>query len=382
MIKVLYITNSIGMGGASVAILNILPVLMKHGVIPFVLFPEKGTFSQRLDELEIQNAAIDNPLEIYPSIHNFKDYLKFPYRFIRLIYKRKRAYKKLCDYIELFKPDIIHTNVGPIHIGYKASKKYNIPHIWHVREYQKEDFNMHPIPSLKRYVKRLHDPSNHCICITKEIFNHFKLDAEKDVVIYDGVIDKNYRPEINRNKQKYILFAGRLEDAKGIKTLISAYLKYRTNGGGLSLYIAGKGNPDYVRECRNMIPDIYINNILFLGQRDDVYDLMYNAHIFVVSSRKEGFGFITAEAMFNGTIVIGRNTGGTKEQFDNGVELFGQEIAYRYNTEDELVTLLLKLEREIDYNKIEMAQDVVCKLYDIETQTLKILDIYNNEKCY
>ena len=67
MIKVLYITNSIGMGGASVAILNILPVLMKHGVIPFVLFPEKGTFSQRLDELEIQNAAIDNPLEIYPS---------------------------------------------------------------------------------------------------------------------------------------------------------------------------------------------------------------------------------------------------------------------------------------------------------------------------
>lgn len=380
--KVLYITNSVGMGGASVAILNILSILTNYGVEPFVLYPKPGAFSKCLDELCIRNASIGNPMEIYPYNLNIKDYLKFPYRILRLIHKRDNAFKKLCYYIDLFKPDIIHTNVGPIHIGYKASKKYNIPHIWHVREYQKEDFNMHPIPSLKRYVKRLHDPSNHCICITKEIFNHFKLDAEKDVVIYDGVIDKNYRPEINRNKQKYILFAGRLEDAKGIKTLISAYLKYRTNGGGLSLYIAGKGNPDYVRECRNMIPDIYINNILFLGQRDDVYDLMYNAHIFVVSSRKEGFGFITAEAMFNGTIVIGRNTGGTKEQFDNGVELFGQEIAYRYNTEDELVTLLLKLEREIDYNKIEMAQDVVCKLYDIETQTLKILDIYNNEKCY
>ena len=45
---------------------------------------------------------------------------------------------------------------------------------------------------------------------------------------------------------------------------------------------------------------------------------MSKALALFVPSSFEGFGFITVEAMFCGCLVIGRNTGGTKEQFDNG----------------------------------------------------------------
>lgn len=38
----------------------------------------------------------------------------------------------------------------------------------------------------------------------------------------------------------------------------------------------------------------------------------------IVPSPFEAFGLITAEAMFNKCLVIGRDTAGTKEQFDNG----------------------------------------------------------------
>lgn len=55
--KVLYITNSVGMGGASVAILNILPFLIKLGVRPYVLYPQNGLFSERLNELGIENGV-------------------------------------------------------------------------------------------------------------------------------------------------------------------------------------------------------------------------------------------------------------------------------------------------------------------------------------
>lgn len=45
---------------------------------------------------------------------------------------------------------------------------------------------------------------------------------------------------------------------------------------------------------------------------------MNRATALIVPSPFEAFGLITAEAMFNKCLVIGKDTAGTKEQFDNG----------------------------------------------------------------
>mgnify|MGYP004714438603 CR=1 FL=1 len=99
-----------------------------------------------------------------------------------------------------------------------------------------------------------------------------------------------------------------------------------------------------LNECLDILTESVKNRVLFLGQckQNKVYELMYNAAVFVVPSRNEGFGFITAEAMFNGTIVIGKNTGGTKEQMDNGKENTKSEIAFRYINLQNLTDLLFK----------------------------------------
>lgn len=379
--KVLYITNSVGLGGASVALLNILEYVTMYGVTPLVTCPAAGKFSEKLKEKGIPFVIIKNQLEVYPHIHSWKSYLKYPYSLSKLLLKQYFAYKKLCTCIHKFQPDIIHTNVGPIHIGYLAAQKYDIPHIWHIREYQLEDFNMHPFPSVNKFLKRIHNKNNHCICITKNIFKHFKLDPLKDRVIYDGVIDKKRITPINKNKNNYILFAGRLEEAKGIKELIYAYNKYAQNGGKYDLYVAGKGNEKYKKECLHLLQKQIRDRILFLGECEHkkIYELMYNASVFVVPSRNEGFGFITAEAMFNGTIVIGKDTGGTKEQMDNGKDITGKDIAFRYINSQDLTNLLFKvqdLSNDIYLNITKNAQQVVCKLYDKESQSKKIIEFY------
>ena len=381
--KVLYVTNSVGMGGDSVALINILKNLVENHVTPLVTCPAIGPFSDSLKRMNIENVVIDNPLEIYPHIYSWKSYVKYPYSLFRLILKRHFAYKKLCSCIEKFKPDIIHTNVGPIHIGYLAAIKYGIPHVWHIREYQKEDFGMHPFPSMSVYKKRIHDKNNHCICITKKIFEHFKLTPAKDKVIYDGVIDKQNVPSFNKNKKPYILFAGRLEDAKGIKELLYAYNQYALNDGKYDLYIAGRGTSKYKNECIDIINSTIKKRICFLGEctREKVYNLMYDASVFVVPSRNEGFGFITVEAMFNGTVVIGKDTGGTKEQFDNGKQLLGKEIAFRYDGLKDLVSLLFKCQNlpdNIYEDLVAKSQQVVCKLYDIENQANSIHTFYHS----
>lgn len=383
--KVLYVTNSIGLGGDSIALLNILEYTIPNGIIPLITCPATGEFTRKLEEMKIPYVVINNQLEIYPRIHSWRSYIKYPYTLLKLLLKQYLAYKRLCTCIHKFQPDIIHTNVGPIHIGYLAAKKYAIPHVWHIREYQLEDFDMHPFPSTKTFLKRIHDKSNHCICITKNIFEHFKLNPLKDYVIYDGVINKKEIIPINKNKKTYILFAGRLEDAKGIKELIYAYNKYAQNGGKYKLYIAGKGNEKYKQECLHLLQKQIRDRVSFLGECEHkiIYELMYNASIFVVPSRNEGFGFITAEAMFNGTIVIGKNTGGTKEQMDNGKIATGKEIAFRYNTPQELTNLLFKvqnLNKDLYWDIANEAQQVVCKLYDKEIQSKKFKELYNHAK--
>ena len=118
--------------------------------------------------------------------------------------------------------------------------------------------------------------------------------------------------------------------------------------------------------------------------RKDIYDLMYNAKALIVPSRHEGFGFITAEAMFNGCLVIGRNTSGTKEQMDNGLKETGSEIALRFETEDELVNRLKEVEKnDIAYYRdmILRAQQVVLNKYTTEAHAANVISLYKRLLC-
>ncbi len=377
--KVLFVTNSSELGGATTALLNIFPYLRKKGIKPCVTFERIGTTALILDKMGIQYFPISNVLEIYPSIGNFKDLVKFPYRIIKMCMLTYLAYRRLCRIVEQIKPDIIHTNVGPIHIGYRVAKKYGIPHVWHLREYQVEDFNMHPFPSYKNFIDKIHSSDNHCIAITKEIFNHFNLLKDKDIMLYDGVVNSNNMQPVNNNKDRALLFVGRLEDAKGIKDLLSAYNIYRNQGGEMDLYVAGKGEKTYVAECMEMLSPKNKRTVHILGFREDVPFLMSKYYALVVPSRSEGFGFITAEAMFNGCLVIGRNTGGTKEQFDNGLNLFGREIAVRFTTNKDLLDALFAVERmnDAEYRGyIESAQLASYTLYDAEKQAISLCNVY------
>ena len=70
--------------------------------------------------------------------------------------------------------------------------------------------------------------------------------------------------------------------------------------------------------------------------------------------------------MFNKTLVIGRNTTGTKETFDNGFKLTGKEIGVRYSTDNELAKRMLEVITftEKQYNDyIENASIAGEKLY-------------------
>ena len=83
--------------------------------------------------------------------------------------------------------------------------------------------------------------------------------------------------------------------------------------------------------------------------------------------------------MLQGCLAIGRNTDGTKEQFDNGLDMTGEEIGLRYDTNEELSRLL----KEVTVNPIsyyqpykERAFRVVNQLYTEENNIQQIYSFY------
>ena len=133
-------------------------------------------------------------------------------------------------------------------------------------------------------------------------------------------------------------------------------------------------------ELNQFIEKYHISNLVtFLGDRKDIEFLMQEATAIVIPSRFEAFGRCMAEAMFNGCLVIGKNTGGTKEQMENGINLEGKEIALRYETTEDLTQLLAEITSNIkDYRDYTLrAFHTVNQLYSSEANTQQVFDFYN-----
>ena len=224
---------------------------------------------------------------------------------------------------------------------------------------------------------------SYAISITKDIQRHTKLNDNTSCVIYDGVLPKS-QIRFNRQKDNYFLFAGRLEPAKGLWELLNAFADFCLlhPDRDIKLKIAGDtSNTQYRDFLINEVKRMKIGvKVEFLGMRKDVLDLMSKAYLMIVPSRSEGFGFITTEAQFNGALVLGHNTAGTKEQFDNGLEMTGEEIALRYSNHQELVKEMCEVvDNGIEhyFPMIERSQQVVRTLYTNERHARRVYEFYN-----
>lgn len=378
--KILYISNSSNWAGSCAALTNLLSVISKkHQVHVFLPCP-KGDFCNKLDLMGISYTLSSKPYSdtVYP---HRKNPFKYVYRLLLLFVQLVSARRDLKKLVVKFKPDIVHCNVGPLDISYSFCRKKNIPHVWHLREYQDLDFDMVFFPSKNKFMKKIHSEGNYNIAITNGVFNYWNLRPSIDRVIYDGVFSVKSSSGIHDSiREKFFLFVGRVSEAKGphhilnvLRQVIDVYPDY-------SLKIAGDIYPksQYHSFLLSLIEENKLDkHVVFLGNRKDIYDLMSKATALIVPSRFEGFGFITAEAMYNNCLVIGRNTGGTKEQFDNGLNDVGHEIALRFNDDKELKDCMMSAIRNDMSLLTESARAVVMSRYSIEVSAANVLAFYD-----
>lgn len=377
--KILYVLNSTNAeGGATRSFDNLLNELLVRGNDALVVMPDTGGYYKVLKGKGVSIYATPYESDIIPYLRTTRDKILFLPRLIRNKCHNYIAVKKIVKICEEFEPDLIHTNVSPISIGYLVSKKLGIPHIYHVREYGDKDFDLKII----KIKQRLAD--SYTISITKDISKYRNLnDESKDCVIYNGIYPlSSIRKKFP--KERYLFYAGRLTVKKGFGFMMDAYIDYAKSAGNhLRMIVAGGQSGMESHELCNSIRDRLeyeglSESVDWLGVIDNVDEYMLDSVATVVPSVCEGFGRVVAEAMFNGSLVIGRDSGGIKEQFDNGVHVAGDEIGLRFNTKEELIAHFMRLTEDASFIEpyIDRSQECVKKLYSNDNNAKSILSFY------
>ena len=129
---------------------------------------------------------------------------------------------------------------------------------------------------------------------------------------------KTIRSELGiKNSTPTLVIVGRLTTQKGHRYLINALPTVLEKYPELRLFVVGDDSPfdtSTKEEIFKLVNTMGLTeNVIFLGERKDVPDILYAADIFVLPSLWEGFGLVIAEAMAAGVPVIASKIDGIPE---------------------------------------------------------------------
>lgn len=370
--RILFISNSTSVSGAPAALLNLVSELHARHEIAVVVPDASGPLYDALVSYGIRcYYGLPYRLTIWPRVFNP---VKLIRRFHELAFLLKKQRKYVADVIDDFRPDVVHTNVGPLDLALDHCIKKNIPHVWHLREFQN---GMTFWPSEKSFRKKILSDGNWNVAITSCVHEYWGLRG-CDPVIYDGVKSSS-EVMATSSVSRDFLFVGRVERNKGLLELLRAFRLYRSGGGEAGLNVVGRVSSFYGVLCR-----IYVNlnglrsSVTFHGHRNDVLQMMREAAAVVVPSRTEGFGLVSVEAMSEGCLVVGNDTTGMKEQFDIGRDFTGGEIGIRYKGYRELSEVLSDISagRVGNSEMKARAKATVRTCYSLEDRVRDLEDFY------
>lgn len=273
--KVLLVLASRGVGGLEKHTLELSEGLCSKGVEVHLLAP------QNLCQL-VANPKI--------KVHHF-EFDKSRYHPIQLL----NIYKL----IRKINPDLVHYQANKAaQIGGLLSKFLTIPAVCTIHNLKKH------LSFLKSYKS--------AIAVSRNVAQNFP-EATNPVIIYNGIQKDSSKldSDLKNNSEDSTqwISIGRLVDAKGFDILLSAFTKVP---GTLKIVGDGPLRQDLINLCNNYKLH---DRVQFLGQRDDVIELLQDSDICVVSSRNEGFSYVIAEALVHQIPVISTNVPVANEFF-------------------------------------------------------------------
>lgn len=207
-------------------------------------------------------------------------------------------------------------------------------------------------PQLKEKVTRIYNPFN---------FERIEKLGEEKSHLTDE--------ELEFINEKYCVAVSRLDNvSKDYPTLLKAFQELSRKVDELKLFIVGDGPSR--EEIEQLAIELGIEKrVRFLGLQKNPYVWMKNSKFFVHSSKFEGFGLVSVEAMILGKIVISSDCPvGPKEVLENGksgilypvgdYKILAQEMENVFYQDERYETMRLRAQkRKLDFEKKQVMKE-------------------------
>ena len=289
--KILHLIASTGIGGAERHVVDLCRTQREAGLQVCVALPKQGALGAELERLGIEQVRVIsggrwNPLALL-SLH----------RVIRDV-----------------GADLVHAHM-PKSAFMAGWATFRVP----------------CVATAHNMVKHL-APFRHCrqvICVSDMVYQSMRrlgYPANRLHVVHNAIDTSRFgtndrdavRHRMGWHDRFVTLCVARLVPAKGQQDAIVALAQLLARLPAALLVLVGDG-PD-----RNKLVALANNlgvgdNVLFLGDRHDVPDLLAGSDIYLQPSIKEGFGIAFLEAMSTGLACVGTATGAIPEMVESGV---------------------------------------------------------------
>lgn len=215
-------------------------IIKKDGVTVYVVYPtRKETAIDYLEKLGVKTIYL-------PFYKLNKNGRKGMWKYIIKKIMSPFLFFKLRQIVKREKISIIYSNTIVIDYGFILSKMANLPHIWHIREFGKEDHGIVLRGGEKALYRKLNE-SKGIIYISKAIEEKYSPHIKKGIfqeVIYNDIskdfINRKTNFNIDPDNSLKATIIGTIQEGKGQLVAVKAVEKANKLGAKIELHICGK----------------------------------------------------------------------------------------------------------------------------------------------
>jgi glycosyltransferase involved in cell wall biosynthesis len=231
--------------------------------------------------------------------------------------------------LDQYRPEVVHVHAG---IGWEGHQLAAAARAWGALAIVRTEHLPYTLralkkPSLEAAYARGVEKVDRIICVCQAARRTFLMSGVEEArfsVIYNGIVPRpsgrgrdEVRGRLGAGHGPLILTVARFTEQKGHSTLLNALPGVLAAHPGAHLAWVGNGPLEEQLRARAGVLGV-AGNILFLGCRDDVGDLMAAADVLCLPSYFEGHPLVVLEAMAAGLPVVAARSLGITEAVRNG----------------------------------------------------------------
>lgn len=323
-VRVTFITHYAELYGANLSLLALIDGLKPLGIESRVIGPDAGDLMTALAARGVPAAVL--PFEWWVSTKRSAEAVA------GRAYRNLRHLRAITRQLREWGTDLVYSNASVFNIGALAAVELGVPHVWHLREFGRQDYDL--LPDLGRRMHRLGFLSaDATVCVSHAIRKALLAGTERPSVhvIYNGVgsgavfdARKQAADQLLTRTQPFtFVLVGRFRESKGQHVAIRAFATAAKRFPNCRLLMVGgaggTGDQKYFDDCRALPGELGVaDRVDFWGYIPDAERAFLAADCALMCSRSEAMGRVTAEAMSCGRPVIGFDAAGTSELILHG----------------------------------------------------------------